>query len=300
MYKYWGFGLKISSEIEFLEFVEFDFIEPDIEFKIGLTPNFEAQTSFNTSNFKYKISDNECLFEAINIAKYYTNSGKLLIIEPLEKTEDLRVVKMKALGTPIASLLLQRNRFPLHASAFLKNDEAILLMGNSGAGKSTMFSKLTERGYAEFSDDAVVINSFEENNLKVCASYPMIRLWSDTIEKLDKFKLTQKELQKDEKYGYYFHSKFNTKHVNIKSIIVLNKVDDSKITSQKLSGVQAFKRISEHIFRPMLIQNVELRMLSFKIITQLTNSIHVFEVQRPDNCDVNLLADHIEELLDLI
>ena len=39
MYKYWGFGLKIISEIEFPEMMPFEFEDADLSIVLGTVPS---------------------------------------------------------------------------------------------------------------------------------------------------------------------------------------------------------------------------------------------------------------------
>ena len=301
IYKYWGFGLTISSTIEFPELVPFDFVKADVEIVLGPIPlNFNKGVFLETQRYSYRISDNECLFEVKEVGRYYSSLGKLMIIEPFNDLIDLRLVRINALGTAMASLLLQRNFFPMHASAVLKNEKVVLLMGESGAGKSTMFTKLIQRGNPEFSDDAIVLNDFSEGKLKAYASYPMIRLWKETLDELKDPSLLDRSFQVKpnlDKYGMFFHNTFNTNQFEISKIILLKEIKEGKIVSEKLNGNTAFKEISKHVFRPMLLQSLELKMRSFKIISSLIHTSEVYQVCRPENCDPDNLVTYIEELL---
>ncbi|WP_159431301.1 hypothetical protein [Bacteroides ihuae] len=40
LYKYWGFGLKIASDIEFPELLVYDFDIPDVEYIVDKVPAF--------------------------------------------------------------------------------------------------------------------------------------------------------------------------------------------------------------------------------------------------------------------
>ena len=301
IYKYWAFGVTISSTIEFPELIPFDFVQADVEIVLGRIPSSVKDGVFlETQRFSYRILDNECVFEVKSVGRYYTSYGKLLVIEPFNESIDLRLVRMNALGTAMASLLLQRKLFPMHASAVIKKDKVVLLMGESGAGKSTMFTKLIQRGNYAFSDDAIVLEAISDGKLNVRASYPMIRLWKETLENLNDESLSNLAFQVKpdlDKYGVFFHNNFNTNKFEVSKIILLKKTIKDEITSVKLDGKNAFKEVSKHVFRPMLLQSLELKMISFKIISNLTQTSEVYEVHRPDNCDPDNLVTYIEKLL---
>ena len=61
------------------------------------------------------------------------------------------------LDTLLLFLLTRTGRTPVHASAFLLGDLAIVLAGRSGSGKSTLALAAAECGYGVLSDDTVFV-----------------------------------------------------------------------------------------------------------------------------------------------
>lgn len=76
-------------------------------------------------------------------------------------------VLQDAMFDPLLLFLLTRSgRVPIHASAFLAGDLAILLLGPSGAGKSCLALAAQQAGYDLLSDDIVYVQS-----------HPDLRIW---------------------------------------------------------------------------------------------------------------------------
>jgi len=73
--------------------------------------------------------------------------------------------------------------FVLHAGAVRVDDEAILLMGASGRGKSTLVTSLDSAGLALLGDDAMVISCLDDRP-RTKAVYPSLRLLPDSIAAL--------------------------------------------------------------------------------------------------------------------
>jgi HPr Serine kinase C-terminal domain len=71
----------------------------------------------------------------------------------------------------------------LHGSAISIQDQAVLLLGDSGAGKSTTAAALSQRGFAVLSDDLVPLQEYH-GQFWVQPTYPQVRLWSDTVTAL--------------------------------------------------------------------------------------------------------------------
>ncbi len=80
-------------------------------------------------------------------------------------------------------ILAHRGDLVLHASGVLRPDGAILFVGESGRGKSTLAASLHQRGYALLGDDAIVISA-RENVARCRAVYRSLRLFPDSIASL--------------------------------------------------------------------------------------------------------------------
>ncbi len=80
-------------------------------------------------------------------------------------------------------LLAHEGSFIIHAGAVRVNGGAILLMGESGRGKSTLTASFDQVGCALMGDDAIVISSVD-GEPRVRPVYPSLRLFPDSIEAL--------------------------------------------------------------------------------------------------------------------
>ena len=71
----------------------------------------------------------------------------------------------------------------LHAGAVRIGEEAILLLGKSGSGKSSLAASFEREGYALLGDDALVV-SWHGQIAHARAVYPSLRLFPDSIHAL--------------------------------------------------------------------------------------------------------------------
>lgn len=87
------------------------------------------------------------------------------------------------LGSVLGWLLRLRGVVCLHASAVKIGEEAVVFVGEAGAGKSTTAAAFAKLGYPVLSDDVVPLVK-EGNEFWVQTAYPRIRLWSDSVAAL--------------------------------------------------------------------------------------------------------------------
>lgn len=87
------------------------------------------------------------------------------------------------LGPVFGVLLRLKGTICLHASAILIEDKVVVLVGDSGAGKSTTAAAFAQRGYPVLSDDVVALVDRGDRFL-VQPAYPRIRLWKESVAAL--------------------------------------------------------------------------------------------------------------------
>lgn len=296
MYNYWGFGLHITSEIEFPELLPADFEKPDVQLTLAPVPHVSGNRKVSPANFQFVLNDKQLLFEVAGVAKYFAGNGDTIIIEPDTGLAEMRMLRLFALATVFAGILIQRKQLPMHASAILHKNQLVLICGHSGAGKSTTLAGLTKKGCRVFSDDIVVVNALKN----ATASYPMIKLWEDAQDKLDDKLFADKTFfikPGMNKYGIFFHQNFDTNSYPVKKVLILNKGGVDKIESKKVMDTDAFKELGKQVYRPILLHNNELQALKFNIISGLANSTDVYQVTRPAECNVTDLVEYVEKLI---
>lgn len=176
----------------------------------------------------------------------------------------------------------------------------MLITGHSGAGKSTTLAGLLKNGHTIFSDDVVVLNKPDGQPVQATASYPMIKLWDDTLVKLAHEQFNDRSFAIKnglDKYGIFFHHQFDTASHPVKSIVVLKKSDVPQVTVIELEGALAFRELSRQIYRPVLLHNNSLKALAFTKVMALAQTCKVYKVCRPADCAPEQLLLKIEELL---
>ncbi len=303
MFYYFGFGFNIKSEIEFPELVETEKSDFNLTIRLGAIPEIADGIKFSSSDFAYIIQNNEFLFTVNNIARYYAKNGDEIIVEILNPEEDSRSIRLYILATVMAAILLQNNKLPFHASAIIRDNQLLLISGESGAGKSTLLASLINNGHTIFSDDILVLSRLKSSSkIIAAASYPMIKLWEDSIGKLNNEQFSNRSFKirhNFDKYGFFFHNSFDKRSYPIVIIIILKKGNQTQFTLRELKDSEAFMAISKQTYRPHLIQSIEHRTLRFKIISELIKNASILEITRPNNSKPKELMEFVESSLQL-
>lgn len=115
--------------------------------------------------------------------RFWLKSGREVAVQLLPGG-CLENVQAFLMATVFGVLCHQRSLLPMHASAVAVHDAAILVAGDSGAGKSTMAAALSDRGLAVLSDDISVVRWSADGRPEVSQGGPYIRLWEDALRRL--------------------------------------------------------------------------------------------------------------------
>jgi hypothetical protein len=297
MYYYWGFGLKIASEIKFPELLTFEFATPpDVHIIFGITP--VALNGNDVVNLVgVSISATEYLLKFINIANYYVTNGNKIIVKPLPGADE-KSIRLFLLSNAMAALLHQRDVICLHASAIEYNDGIILFCGQTGSGKSTAVSMLQQKGHKIFSDDVCVLKPNDNGVIAAFSSYPMVKLWKDGFAKLgieipNEIYRVRPQLPK---YACFYHEQFEVNAKPVKQIYILNKINQiTELQIKKLSPLLAFSELQKNTYRKVQIDAMKKRDIHFKMMTSLSTTTSVYQVTRSEyGNSIAQIADLVE------
>ncbi len=172
------FGWRVRSAIPLPDLLPWDgdAREPDISIVLGSVPPLtNPSRQFSPS---VQIGDGVVRVSIPDVATYLAQGGNRIVVDTELPTAapDLRVF---LLGTVLAVISFQRSRLPLHASVVEVDGGALVLGGDSGAGKSTMAAAFVRRGFRVLSDDLCLLDQGESGPL-IQPAYPRLRLWKQT------------------------------------------------------------------------------------------------------------------------
>lgn len=228
-------------------------------------------TMFNEQEFRYEIPE---------VARYYVSEGNQIVIEPLGDNWD--EILLYVYCNCLAAALFQRNLIPFHVSGvFIRAKEVLLFAAPSRTGKSTTALMLQHKGYAPFTDDTALL-VVKDGHAYAQASYPMMRLWQNTIEQQSLLQEVDKQQLFAElnKYGFAFHEQFVEEDVKVAGIVFLEE-EGTEITIEKLKPKTTMQLLGMNIYRRQWLNGMKKQLLQFKQLTTLANAIPAWKAVRP-------------------
>jgi hypothetical protein len=268
-----------------MEFPELYPLPPDASFSVTVKLGKVPQVKTHPEGFHHpniEITPQEYRLNIDRIAQYYVAFGKEIIIEPADGVSP-DLIRLYCLSNAFAALLYQRRLIPLHCAAALKDDQLVMIFGESGAGKSTTLAGLIKKGFIPFSDDVCVPGKSIEGEWAFCSSYPMMKFWKSTLEMESLGLQANRRIREDiEKYGVYFHDTFSCDYKKPAVVFILQKSDQVEIpTVSKINGIQLFQELDKNAYRGEYLGASLMKMEHFSFFTELANQVTCFTITRP-------------------
>jgi hypothetical protein len=289
MFHYWAYGLRIASEIELPELLPHEAEQVDCEIRVGKTPEKLTGPDLLDKG-KIQISPSEFLLDLPN-CRYYARAGKEIILDIKDKSDE-KSLRLFLLTNGLAAILHQRNKVLLHAGAIHTDKGLVVICGQSGAGKSTTLQYLRQHGYKVFADDVLVLvlvlvlEETENATIKAFASYPVLKLWDDSFEKLGLESVCDEQKLREHvsKYRLSIQEEFSTASQPIYALFQLQKEETIQEPIIKhLQGFEAFNAVHLQLYRTAQLNTPEKNELAFTLINKLIKKAAVFQITRPSS-----------------
>jgi hypothetical protein len=281
-YEYRLSGLTLSSGIPLPELVPAPGTgEPaDVHLSLGKTPA-SLEKSIN-SGVLYDSAPGQFLLHMPRIASYFVQNGNEIIIEPEAGSLEAEV-RLFALGTVWAALLHQRGLLVLHASGIRTPEGAVIFLGRSSKGKSTLAAAFYRRGYPVLGDDTLAI-AVKDGQALVYPGFPQLHLWPDMLAALgvrpdETIALRPKLL----KHALPVPKGFSTQAQPVHAIYVLLSSWSDEAKLEKHHGMTGFSTLLQNSFPEKFLSDFGGKPVRFQWVNELARSVPVASLTRRES-----------------
>lgn len=197
------------------------------------------------------------------------------------------------LGSGLATILMQRGFVVVHGNVITlpEASDAIVCIGDSGAGKSTTAIAMMQRGYSILADDICPIGP----TLQIEPGMPRAKLWDETARLMQ---IDTSGLRPVRDGDAKFNLPLGDRHCRnpraIGLFVWLVPGDVSKIECSEVTGVDKFAVLRNNIYRPEYLVPLQLEADYLKQVAQIAGQTRVFSITRP------VRGFDIDPLLDMI
>ena len=171
-YYYKAFGLVFESDLLLPELLSIPAIIPDVKIRRGAV--YATQLTGGFKKLYLPIRGVSCFL--------IQNGNEIIYQKEKEGHEDS--LRLFLLGSAMGALLQQRGLIVLHGNALSWNGEdCSIVVGDAGAGKSTLAAQSLRKGAQVLTDDVSAISLNAKGQILVMPAYPQLKLWQNAIDR---------------------------------------------------------------------------------------------------------------------
>ena len=231
------------------------------------------------------------LMQVEGVARYLIANGRDVCIEPLGG--DHADIASLLVGL-WAVLLQQRGVATLHAAAVHTPAGAVLLLGRSGHGKSSLAAALVERGHALLADDVTGL-VLDAGRVTALPSFAGMRLWKQTLEKMRGSLDARSGVRQGVEKYWVKASSACAQALPVRAAIMLTPSHGTDIRMESVLPSDAFWLLCEHTHRKRALRALGQRPTLFRIATAMARQVPMLRAWRPRHPFLlEELARHVE------
>ena len=249
---YKAFGLIIESELPIPQLQEIRDAQPDVRIVPARLRGIVDPQAPTTA-------EGGCIIPTLTDTLFRVRDGKLIEADVCEGDTDSNVA-VYLMGSCMGAVLVQRGFMLLHGSCVTDGKHAILLTGDSGAGKSTTAAEFLKRGWKLVTDDVTCV--FEQDGVPmVQSSYPSQKLWQDALDHYERSESDIHSLyfsEEREKFGVNVSGSFFDGICPLSMAVRLSVADHSP-SLFPLEGMAKVDQLMRNTYRLFLIEKRHLQ-----------------------------------------
>jgi len=203
------------------------------------------------------------------------------------------------LGFGMALIALQKKILPIHSSGIMRGNNAILISGDSGAGKSSLTAAYIDKGFDLMADDVTYIKKGDDSMPYAYPAFPYQKLCRNEVEKRHQGEegLVYIGEEKD-KFLVPWRGNYTAGSRPLKAIIYMSKYQGDELLIKEIKGFEKYLVLSKALFMIALIGEKAYQKEIGENVMWLASKIPVIGVLRPDGKDT--LSEITEETMKMV
>lgn len=197
----------------------------------------------------------------------------------------LESIRACLIGPALAAAAYQRRWLVLHACAVAVGEEAVMFVGPSGVGKSTLAAYLSSQGYALFGDDVGIVVA-NDSGVRLMPSHHSLKLDGASVRSLMHMGLDLGEAQISARRRGKAALRLNVpkcgRALLVRRVYAITR--EPSITSpavRPIGGVAALATIAGNCYRPQIVGLLGDGQQHLQRCTALHRQARVFELRVP-------------------
>lgn len=273
MHQYFMYGLGLHSEIKLYSLEETE-VKCDVKIHYGTISNEIAL--YTKEGLASTMSPSRVWFRN-DIGHFVITGGDDILVQPIGEAGEEELASF-ILGWCIAFLFQQRNVTAIHSSAIEIGNQAILLSGFSGSGKSTTALSLIQTGCRYLADDIAMVNPREDMLLQ--PAFPQQKVCRNVAKQMDATKLIHVDEKKD-KFAYYNFKDFCDEPRKLTTMFMLSSYDGDRVSIEKVTGVAKLNGVLKNLFLLDAYRAMGFTVEEKARCLEIAGKIDIYKISRP-------------------
>ena len=237
--------------------------------------------------FYLRMQKNDLRLQIEGVGKYRINNGENIAWEKENNKVQDKDILAFLVGSAFGAILIQNGLYVLHGNALVKDNKAIVCIGHSGYGKSTLAYSLINAGWKLVADDLVALTP----QLKILPGIPTIKLWLDAVRA---FGLDERKLKPiREGINKYFFipnpNNLSIKSCDLNAIYLLSDkpkgkidIEDFEFINNDRSEKKSVSILLNHSYRPRFVRGMEREGDYFMAFSKLQRTVPLIKLNLPN------------------
>lgn len=274
MFHYRMYGLLVESELELEAGYPVEAGESDV--LVRMIRNEETMPELHIVDRDYGV------VRLVDETLFWIKSGNEIIMKANEHTDWLKALQYLVTEC-LPAILFQRGIFTIHGSCVEYNNEALVITGFSGSGKSSLASEFLNSGCRLIADDTVGID-IASDGIYATPAFPQRKLVGDMVDKLG---LNRDELidlrEEIPKYALNLGDNYCSEPKKFRALVQVYKYPGDKVVINEITGAAKLKFLMETSYEYMLYANSRLQKKDIEDMVKICNAVEFYAVLRPEN-----------------
>lgn len=250
------------------------------------------------SGSNWKAGENEFFLQVNGVGSFSASNGRDVTYTTTPGA-DPEWVRLYLNGQVLVALLHQRGIINFHASSFIYNDRGIMVMGETGAGKSSLTASFILEGAGYLTDDLTPVVFRETQPLIKPLNRPL-KLRGNTVEQLNlmNHNLTEAETGTGKHYLHIKHASVEDYPINTIFIIEVGDVKTPEFYTPELPVRFSLLRsevCSWEILTGMPVTEAEY----LEKLLQIVEKASIVKILRPEQIGIAVLQAAIIDYLEM-
>ena len=291
---YTCYGLLLSSDIELPELTEMNDSSicdnyPLIKIKIFHQTEILPPEAVQTNPHIWHCNGATHI-TIPDVVGFFIKDGNEIRITPGQLSSS-QIIRSLLFGPAMAALLFQRGIVVMRGATIQIGNYAMLIIGRSGVGKSTLAARLVSRGHKIIADDIAPL----DENCAALQGPAQIKLWRESLDLLnisaENIPRVRPEIQR---FRLPCQATDSSEPLKVRWIYVMESGKEMGHHINKLSGINKFRQINNNLYNSSMLASDVLRANYLAWCGRLSSMATMTEISRDARGeDINVIANYI-------